>query len=67
VLFVLYEGFIKSGRKAFSLNKKYDVTLTVANYLKKDMNYYLILKQEWDSLEELINKTHQEIDKLIAI
>jgi hypothetical protein len=67
VLFVLYEGFIKSGRKAFSLNKKYDVTLTVANYLKKDMNYYLILQQEWDSLEELINKTHQEIDKLIAI
>ena len=33
----------------------YDSSLNETNYLKKDNNYYSILKTEWDTLQEKID------------
>ena len=60
-LYKLFVGIIKAGRKCYSLDKKYDSGLNESNYLKKDFNYYNILKNEWDTLEELIKSEFDEI------
>lgn len=55
-LYLLFDVIIKAGRKCFSNDKKYDSSLNETNYLKKDNNYYSILKIEWDSLKDKIEK-----------
>ncbi len=54
-LYELFDIIIKSGRKCYSSDKKFDSSLNESNYLKKDNNYYTILKEEWDTIEEKIN------------
>ena len=65
VLFKLFEGFIKAGRRCYSADRRHDSSLNETNYLKKDLNYYTILKQEWDSLVELISSTFEMVDELL--
>ena len=59
-LYELFDVIIKNGRKCYSIDKRYDSTLNESNYLKKDNNYYSILKAEWDAIEE---KTKNIFDK----
>ncbi|MFR4218444.1 MAG: hypothetical protein ACLT16_12380 [[Clostridium] innocuum] len=59
-LYKLFDIIIKSGRKCYSSDKKYDTSLNASNYLKKDNNYYTILKEEWDSIEEKINSIFEQ-------
>lgn len=59
-LYELFDVIIKNGRKCYSIDKRYDSTLNESNYLKKDNNYYSILKAEWDTIEE---KTKNIFDK----
>ena len=54
-LYDLFDAIIKSGRKCYSNDKRYDSSLNESNYLKKDNNYYSILKTEWDTLQEKID------------
>lgn len=61
ILFRLFEGIIKAGRRCYSQDKRYDSTLNESNYLKKDNNYYNILKIEWDNLKELIDNIFNEL------
>ena len=61
VLFKLFVGIIKAGRRCFAQDKKYDSSLNESNYLQKDINYYNILKIEWDNFFELITSTFEEI------
>lgn len=60
-LYQLFDIIIKCGRKCYSSDKKYDQTLNESNYLKKDTNYYLILKSEWDLLVEKITDAYNNI------
>lgn len=55
VLHDLFDAIIKSGRKCFSNDRRHDSSLNETNYLKKDNNYYSILKTEWDTLSEKID------------
>lgn len=54
-LYELFDTIIKMGRKCYSNDRKHDSSLNESNYLKKDNNYYSILKSEWDTIEEKIN------------
>lgn len=54
VLYDLFDAIIKSGRKCYSIDKRHDTSLNESNYLKKDNNYYSILKEEWDVLSDKI-------------
>ena len=54
-LYDLFDAIIKSGRKCYSNDKRYDSSLNESNYLKKDNNYYSILKTERDTLQEKID------------
>lgn len=53
-LYDLFDAIIKSGRRCYSNDKRFDSSLNESNYLKKDNNYYSILKTEWDTLQEKI-------------
>lgn len=55
ILYELFDSIIKSGRKCYSIDRRYDSSLNESNYLKKDNNYYSILKEEWDTLSEKIS------------
>ena len=57
-LYGLFDAIIKSGRRCFSNDKRNDSSLNETNYLKKDNNYYSILKTEWDALEEKIERVY---------
>ena len=54
-LYALFDAIIKSGRRCYSNDKRFDGSLNESNYLKKDNNYYSILKTEWDTLQEKID------------
>lgn len=56
VLYDLFDAIIKSGRKCYSNDRRFNSALNETNYLKKDSNYYNILKIEWDTLVEKIDK-----------
>ena len=61
VLYELFDAIIKNGRKCYANDKLYDTSLNESNYLKKDNNYYSILKREWDTLEEKIDLAFSKI------
>ena len=46
ILYELFDVIIKCGRKCYSIDRRYDNSLNETNYLKKDNNYYSILKAE---------------------
>ena len=55
VLYDLFDAIVKAGRKCYSTDRRFDSALNETNYLKKDNNYYNILKTEWDTLSEKID------------
>lgn len=66
-LYNLFIGFIKAGRKCYSSDKRSDSSLNETNYLKKDYNYYNILKIEWDdNLVELAKKEFDAMKKYVS-
>lgn len=62
-LYKIYDVIIKSGRKVYSSEHKHDSSLNESNFLKKDSNYYSILKIEWDDLSEKIQSIFDTITK----
>ena len=52
----LFKAIINAGFTIYSLEHKYNPSLTAANYLKKDDNYYDILKNCWSTLNAEIRK-----------
>lgn len=59
MLYKLYCDIIKAGRKCYSAESKYDTSLNESNYLKKDSNYYSILKTDWEDLCEKIDSVFE--------
>lgn len=56
-LFDLFKGLINEGASFYSYAKANDPSLNASNYLKKDINFYSIIKSTWDkSLKTLIEK-----------
>ena len=53
-LYKLFSMIIFSGRRYYSTKKESDSTLSESNFLKRDQNYYLILKFDWDNLSTKI-------------
>lgn len=51
-LFNLFERLVKEGYKSYESAHSYDPSLNETNYLKKDSNYFKLLKQSWYDLEE---------------
>lgn len=62
VLYNLFDAIIKAGRKCYASDRRNDSALNETNYLKRDNNYYSILKIEWDTLNEKINQIFAEIE-----
>lgn len=52
----LFKVIIEQGFTAYSSEKKYNKTSTAANYLKKDENYYTILRDNWYTLSDKISE-----------
>ena len=51
VLYKLFSVIISSGRRYYSVKKESDSTLNESNFLKRDNNYFAILKSDWDNIE----------------
>ena len=47
LLYRLFEIIIFAGSKYYNIKKEADITLSESNFLKRDSNYYSILKTEW--------------------
>ena len=62
ILYKLFETIIKCGKTSYSYAKEKDNSLNESNYLKKDFNYYNILKKEWDNIVEKINEILDSIE-----
>lgn len=62
VLYKLFELIISSGRRYYSVKKESDSTLNESNFLKKDRNYFSILKSEWDNIEGKITEIFSAIN-----
>lgn len=54
LLYKLFSVIISSGRRYYSVKKESDSTLNESNFLKRDNNYFSILKHDWDSIEAQI-------------
>lgn len=61
VLDKLFNTIINAGIISFSLASDYDSTLTATNYLKKDKNYYTILRTHWTTIQAEINQIFADI------
>lgn len=56
---ILFSAIIHKGTSAYLYDTKNTPSLTAANYLKKDVNYYTILSFNWDDLKEKISEAFQ--------
>ena len=52
ILYKLFETIITAGQQYYSVKKENDSTLNETNFLKKDGNYFAIIKSAWDSIIE---------------
>ena len=52
----LFTTIINAGITSFAMASQYDSTLTATNFLKKDKNYYSILRSHWASINSDINR-----------
>ena len=50
ILDKLFETIIFAGCSYYSIKKESDNTLSESNFLKKDVNYYAILKTRWKDI-----------------
>ena len=57
----LFKAVIKAGTKNYSIERRHNSNLTPNSFLQNDKNYYSILNDHWDTLEEDINKIFSEI------
>ena len=57
----LFEAIINAGAEIYSDKAEGDKSLTAANFLKNDENYYLILQKRWSTLKREIQKIFAEI------
>ncbi len=57
----LFSTIIEAGTNVYSWECEHDQTLTETNYLKKDKNYYSILKNQWNWIESRINEIFSKI------
>lgn len=57
----LFATIINAGARMYSSESRRSPTLTVTNFMKKDENYYLILKEYWDYLEPKISETFSDV------
>ena len=62
VLYRLFEIIIFAGSKYYNIKKEADITLSESNFLKRDSNYYTIIKTDWRS----ISKQIQDIFSLLT-
>ncbi len=56
VLYKLFEIIIFAGSKYYSIKKEADNTLSESNFLKRDSNYYAIIKTEWRYISRQISE-----------
>ncbi len=61
ILYKLFETIIFSGSKYYSIKKESDNTLSESNFLKKDGNYFAILKMDWYNISMQISNIFDEI------
>lgn len=61
VLDKLFNTIINVGIVSFSMASNYDSTLTATNYLKKDKNYYTILRTHWATISNDIQRIFADI------
>lgn len=54
VLYKLYEAIIRTGLKCYTTASASDKSLNETNYLKRDANYFGMIKFEWDDLIEKV-------------
>ena len=61
ILYNIFNIIIQFGITSFSVASQYDTSLNATNYLKKDKNYYSILKANWFGLEPQIRTLFENI------
>ena len=57
----LFSAIIEEGITIYSLKSEDNKSLTAANFLKQDENYYLILKKRWATLRTQIRKIFADV------
>lgn len=57
----LFDAIIEEGITIYSLRSDQNKSLTAANFLKKDENYYLILQLRWSTLRNKIHTIFSDI------
>ena len=62
ILYKLFDVIISSGRRYYSVKKETDSTLNESNFLKRDGNYFAILKYDWESIESKIIEIFKSIE-----
>lgn len=61
ILSKLFTVIIEAGITSYTIECRYDSTLTATNYLKKDKNYYNILGEQWSRISEDISKIFSDV------
>ena len=61
ILYKLFEIIIFAGSKYYSIKKEADNTLSASNFLKRDGNYYAIIKTEWRYIANQIKDIFSDI------
>ena len=61
ILNKLFSVIIEAAITSYSIECRYDTTLTATNYLKKDKNYYNILEAQWSRICEDINQIFADV------
>ena len=61
ILDKLFYAIITAGITSFNMASSYDSTLTATNYLKKEKNYYMILRTHWATLQNEIQQIFDSI------
>ncbi len=64
VLDKLFIAIINAGITSYSIASNYDSTLTATNFLKKDKNYYDILRMHWAALQAEISNAFGVLELL---
>lgn len=62
VLDKLFNAIINVGIVSFTMASTYDTTLTATNYLKRDKNYYTILRTHWATINGEIQRIFSDIN-----
>ena len=57
----LFGAIIEEGITVYSFKCEQNKSLTAANFLKNDENYYLILQKRWSTLKREIQETFANV------